>query len=174
MRKPIVLAVSLLIGAAANTAGAACPSGMPDAVSAAYTRTIQLELNIHGYDAGQPDGQPSLKTETAIGSYQQDAKLPVDGCISKGLVDHLQFVLPKVERARGSRAKPEVIEVQTLLSRRGYYVGAVDGVAGGQTRAALRRFELGAKIEVSNLIDRTLIDKIKSADPAVRGDKSGR
>jgi peptidoglycan hydrolase-like protein with peptidoglycan-binding domain len=157
-------------GARAETPPGTCGSGVPERIYAAYVRTAQLELNLHGYDAGRPDGHASLKTEAAVRDYQADAKLPVDGCVTKELLDHLQFVLPKVERPKSSRAKPLVIEAQTLLTRRGYYLGAVDGVEGSRTRDAVRRFQEAAKLPVTGIVDPSAVAGIKSADPQIRGD----
>jgi len=174
MKKSIgLLLTALLVLAAraqAETPPSACGAGVPDQIYTAYVRTAQTELNLHGYDAGPPNGDATPKTQAAVRSYQKDAKLPADGCVSKGLVDHLQFVLPKVEKARGSRAKPLVVEAQTLLTRRGYYIGAVDGVAGLRTREAVRRFQEDAKITATGAIDPALVDVIKSAAPTIRGD----
>ena len=174
MRKPIgVLFAALLVLAAkaqADPPAPACGSGVPDQIYAAYVRTAQTELNLHGYDAGPPNGDATLKTQAAVRDYQKDAKLPIDGCVSKGLVDHLQFVLPRIEKARGARAKPVVVEAQTLLTRRGYYIGAVDGVAGSRTREAVRRFQEDAKLTATGAIDQALVDAIKSAAPTIRGD----
>jgi peptidoglycan hydrolase-like protein with peptidoglycan-binding domain len=173
MRKSTaVLLAGLFFGAAAQaqTQPAPCGFGMPDNIYKAYVRTAQLELNLHGYDAGMPDGNATAKTEQAVRDYQRDAKLAEDGCVTKGLVDHLQFVLPKVEKPLGPRSKPLVVEAQTLLSRRGYYIGAVDGVDGGRTRAAARRFLADAKASGSGAVDQALVDSLKSADPAIRGD----
>ena len=174
MRKLIgVLLTALLVFATkaqAEMPTSTCSSGVPDQIYAAYVRTAQTELNLHGYDAGPPNGDATLKTQAAVRDYQKDAKLPVDGCVSKGLVDHLQLVLPKVEKARGTRSKPLVVEAQTLLTRRGYYIGAVDGVAGLRTREAVRRFQEDAKMTATGAIDQPLVDAIKAADPAIRGD----
>lgn len=166
----VAMLVLVPLAARGETQPAACGAGVPEQIYAAYVRTAQTELNLHGYDAGRPDGQASLKTEAAVRDYQRDARLPVDGCVSKGLVDHLQFVLPRVEKARGARATPLVIEAQTLLTRRGYYIGAVDGIEGTRTREAVRRFHEGAKLKTTGTIDQSLVDAIKSADPAIRGD----
>jgi peptidoglycan hydrolase-like protein with peptidoglycan-binding domain len=156
--------------AQAGTAPHGCGGGVPEQIQAAYVRTAQTELNINGYDAGRPDGQASLKTQAAVRDYQRDAQLPVDGCVTKLLLDHLQFVLPKVEKARSARAKPAVLEAQTLLTRRGYYLGPVDGVAGSRTRDAARRFQEAAKLPVTGMADQALVDALKSADPLIRGD----
>lgn len=174
MRKTIRLGLAAILASIATAAYAQpqnpCAAGVPDQIYVAYVRTAQLELNLHGYDAGRPDGEASLKTQAAVRAYQKDAHLPADGCVSKGLVDHLQFVLPRVEKARGTRAKPLVAEAQTLLTRRGYYIGAVDGIDGARTREALRHFQEDAKLTPTGSIDRSAVDAIKSADPAIRGD----
>jgi len=176
MRKRVAIVVAaaalLLAGAArAETAPAPCGAGVPDQIFSAYVRTAQRELNLHGYDAGVPDGRLTPKTEAAVRAYQRDARLTADGCVTKNLLDHLQFVLPRVEKARSGRAQPEVIEAQTLLTRRGYYLGAVDGIEGARTRAAVRRFQADANLPVTGRLDPALIDAIKSADPRIRGDK---
>ncbi|MGB8275170.1 MAG: peptidoglycan-binding domain-containing protein [Alphaproteobacteria bacterium] len=150
---------------------ASCPVDMGAKAYKAYVAGVQEELNIHGYDPGRPDGDMSLRTETAIRQYQRDAGLPADGCVTKQLLDHLHFVLPKVERPRSKAASPTVIEVQTLLTRRGYYLGSVDGVPGARTRNAIARFALDANITATGNIDQALVDQIQSADPSVRGDK---
>jgi peptidoglycan hydrolase-like protein with peptidoglycan-binding domain len=138
---------------------------------AAYVAGTQEELNVHGYDAGIPDGVLTAKTEAAIRQYQRDAGLPVDGCATKALLDHMKFVLPKVERPRREDAEPIVVEIQTLLTRRGYYLGPVDGIPGRRTQAAAARFAEHAGIATSGAIDRELAEQIKSADPGVRGDR---
>lgn len=154
---------------------AECPGeAVPPGTLAAYVRGIQQELAVHGYDAGPDDGVPGAKTRAAIRQYQRDAGLAVDGCASRELLDHLNFILPKVNRPRSANADPLVIEAQTLLTRRGYYLGPVDGMAGLRTRAAVRRFQGDARLVVDGVIDRALVDQIKVANPELRGDAGGR
>ena len=148
-----------------------CPSDVGPHMYAAYVAGTQEELNVHGYDAGMPDGVVTAKTEAAIRQYQRDAGLPADGCVTKALLDHMKFVLPKVERPRREDAEPIIVEVQTLLTRRGYYLGPVDGIAGRRTEAAAARFAQDAGLATSGAIDRELVEQIKSADPGVRGDR---
>lgn len=140
------------------------------ATLAAYIKGIQQELAVHGYDAGPQDGVPGPKTRRAIREYQRDAGLGVDGCASRELLDHLNFILPKVNRPRSLNADPLVIEAQTLLTRRSYHLGPVDGIAGYRTRAAVRRFQEDAGLAVDGGIDRALVDQITVANPALRGD----
>jgi peptidoglycan hydrolase-like protein with peptidoglycan-binding domain len=57
---------------------------------------LQWQLAVHGYDPGAADGSVGPRTQTAIGQYQQDAGLPVDGQPSPELLDHLQYTDPPV------------------------------------------------------------------------------
>lgn len=171
LRFPLMAVLGLWLAWPAAAHADSCPGGVPDEIYTAYVRTAQLELDMHGYDAGTPDGHMTPKTEAAVRDYQTDAKLPIGGCVTKTLLDHLQFVLPRVEKAPGT-GNPQVLEVQKLLTRRGYYMGAVDGKGGSRTRAAMRQFQQDAKLPFTNVIDQSLIDSIKAADPGIRGDKA--
>ncbi len=149
-----------------------CPGeAVAPGMLASYAKGIQRELAIHGYDAGKPDGALGPRTRRAIRRYQRDAHLPADGCAGQQLLDHLNFVLPKVTKPRSAKANPFVIEAQTLLTRRGYHLGPVDGIAGYKTRAAVRRFQEDARLRVDGVADRALVDAINAADPGVRGDR---
>ena len=57
---------------------------------------LQWQLAVHGYDPGASDGNVGPPTQTAIGQYQADAGLPVDGQPSTELLDHLQYTDPPV------------------------------------------------------------------------------
>jgi peptidoglycan hydrolase-like protein with peptidoglycan-binding domain len=57
---------------------------------------LQWQLAVHGYDPGASDGTVGPRTRTAIGQYQADAGLPVDGRPSPELLDHLQYTDPPV------------------------------------------------------------------------------
>ena len=52
---------------------------------------IQTRLNDLGYDAGVPDGVMGPKTQAAIGSFQADRGLPVDGLPSASILDRAKL-----------------------------------------------------------------------------------
>lgn len=52
--------------------------------------TLQTLLNEQGFDAGEPDGFPGLKTQAAIRAYQLKQQLPADGYAGPGLLKSLQ------------------------------------------------------------------------------------
>jgi peptidoglycan hydrolase-like protein with peptidoglycan-binding domain len=68
---------------------------MPGQSGLAYAASIQEELNIRGYNAGPVDGIVGSKTRRAIRHYQKDYGLPVDGCATRELLEHLKFVAPR-------------------------------------------------------------------------------
>lgn len=89
--------VVLAVMTAPALAASGCDTrGMPPQMYAAYVTDAQQQLNEHGFSAGTPDGKPGPRTRAAIRAYQKKAGLPVDGCVSKDLVDHLHFAQPKV------------------------------------------------------------------------------
>ncbi|MBP2311130.1 peptidoglycan-binding domain-containing protein [Azospirillum soli] len=92
-----ILAVILALTAFSAPAFAACPSdSMPSDMQRAYVEGIQAALAEHGFRPGKADGKMGPNTRSAIRAYQKAAKLPVDGCASKELLDHLNFAQPKV------------------------------------------------------------------------------
>lgn len=56
-----------------------------------FEQMLQLQqvLNGKGFDAGEPDGLPGLKTQNAIREYQQSMQLPADGYASPSLYTRL-------------------------------------------------------------------------------------
>ncbi|MBP2302328.1 peptidoglycan-binding domain-containing protein [Azospirillum picis] len=90
-----VLCGTILLAAAPSFA--ACDSdNLPQEMLQAYVTGTQEALNEHGFRAGSVDGRMGPQTRSAIRSYQKAAKLPVDGCVSQQLLDHLNFSQPKV------------------------------------------------------------------------------
>lgn len=143
---------------------------MPPVMREAYIRGIQEELTGHGYDPGPIDGTLGPRTKRAIHEYQRDAGLPVDGRATKELLDHLKFALPKVYKGEQGPAYDQdlVIAIQEELSDRGYYLGAMDGIPGPQTRAAVRLFQEEAGLPVTGVVDERLLGELRAADPEIR------
>lgn len=76
-----------LVGQQPVLAGEAAEKG---ALSFAQMQHLQSMLNQLGFDAGEPDGLPGLKTQAAVRQYQLSQNLPADGYASPGLYDLLQ------------------------------------------------------------------------------------
>jgi len=148
--------VMLLVLTAGSPAWSACQTTQTPIVEG-----IQRELAVNGFDPGGIDGRFGPKTSDAIRAYQRAAKLPVTGCPSQELLDHVSFHLPKVySRARPASPTPEV-EVQEGLTMRGFYVGAVDGRIGARTRDAIRQYQREANLPVDGQVTPELAQRLR-------------
>lgn len=104
---------------------------------------LQVALRAHGLYLAQIDGVAGPKTAAAVHAFQRLRHLPV------GIAD------ARTRRALGPLGRPlfgartirrgdfgwDVAVLQFLLTRRGVYSGALDGYMGGETVAALRRYQ---------------------------------
>jgi peptidoglycan hydrolase-like protein with peptidoglycan-binding domain len=146
---------------------------------------LQWQLALHGYDPGPADGNPGPRTTAAIRHYQADAGLPVDGAPTQAVLDHLQYTVPAVRNAaapvpalrRAVVVQPVmpgpldsldpglrriyVVGIQEELKVRGYNPGPVDGVAGGRTREAIRRYQAAAGLPVDGQPSPELLNHLK-------------
>jgi membrane-bound lytic murein transglycosylase B len=60
------------------------------ALSFQQMKTLQIELNAHGFDVGEPDGFPGVKTQEAVRVFQLANRLPADGYASPNLFNYLK------------------------------------------------------------------------------------
>ena len=148
---------------------------MPPEMRQAYIRGIQEELAAHGYDPGPADGLLGPKTRKAIGKYQRDAGLAVDGVASKELLDHLKFAQPRVTAKPDPEPDPLVLEVQTRLQALGYHRGELDGRMGAATREAIRAYRYDTGLPISGAIDGPLLASLRpeAAEQAEETDEAG-
>lgn len=89
----------------------------------------------------------------------------------------LSFVLAAVGRAQdptgaaanaeATPATPSVLEAQVELHRRGFSCGAIDGVFGPQTAAALRAFQRGSGIAETGSLDSPTVERLRPAAAAL-------
>ena len=144
----------------------------------------------------------ALATGTIVynAAFAQDARHAAPWFEEASAVASGEDVPPETRRA--ARADPVVFGLQSELMELGFYEGAIDGVSGARTRAAIRAYEetnglvvsgkvtgaLLARIRVANVRDlpRPLIDARREVatgsidegtkvDPAsARGDRIGR
>jgi len=109
---------------------------------------LQTQLRNLGFYQGTIDGDFGAGTEAAVIQFQQSQNLTPDGVAgpqTAAALDRLASSLPNPNTPnvptgstppRGDRFS--VLELQRRLRDRGFYQGAVDGVAGAQTRNAIR------------------------------------
>lgn len=151
-----------LIPATAVAAMETTVDEMSRAMGRAYVAGIQRELIRNGYEPGPADGVEGPRTRAAIRAWQRDAGLRQTGRASRELLESLRLAAPPA--AAGG---PPVADVQHLLAARGYYNGAVDGIAGQRTRAAIRRFQRDAGLPVTGVADQGLLRALETALPGV-------
>jgi peptidoglycan hydrolase-like protein with peptidoglycan-binding domain len=153
-------------GAPSSTLLANLRIGTGTAAPAALTRAqiaqLQAELSERGYDPGPLDGIVGPKVRTAIRTYQTDARLPVTGEATVGLLAHMQGAADEadaddpddvVDADPWDESDPQfdqaMARFEAELQRRLYYVGEVDGEVDDQTRAAIRAYERDAGLPVT-------------------------
>ncbi len=118
-------------------------------------RVAQTALSRAGYDPGPIDGVFGAQTERAVIQFQRVLGLTQDGIIGPATWAYLEpFALepnPEVLR-RGSRGEM-VRALQTALKASGNDPGAIDGVFGTRTEAALKAFQQKAGIPQTGVAD---------------------
>jgi peptidoglycan hydrolase-like protein with peptidoglycan-binding domain len=113
---------------------------------------VQSLLSKNGFDPGAIDGVAGASTKNAIIRAQQALGLTPDGVAGSRTIAALENALDKPTTQPIAKADPTntasqaeanlpssstVMNLQKLLADRGFYNGAVDGVMGNQTRAAI-------------------------------------
>lgn len=106
----------------------------------AYVVMLQNRLLELGYMASAADGQFGAMTETAVIAFQE-----ANGLTPTGIADDsTQSLLYSSSAQRAPEQvlqDSEVLRVQQALSRWGFMVGSVDGVAGDATSSAVSEFK---------------------------------
>jgi membrane-bound lytic murein transglycosylase B len=60
------------------------------ALSFLQMKELQIELNANGYDAGEPDGFPGMRTQEAVRAFQLAKHIPADGYASPNLFNYFK------------------------------------------------------------------------------------
>ncbi|MEP0879382.1 peptidoglycan-binding protein [Funiculus sociatus GB2-M2] len=118
---------------------------------------VQLLLRVKGFYSGQIDGVYGPRTYSSIITFQRSRNLPATGITEaqtwESLIDASNRIAPAPATnlsqyslndvpvlAIGSQGQA-VRDVQAFLKSRGYYTGAVDGIYGRSTSAAVESFQ---------------------------------
>ena len=124
----------------------------------ATVRRVQRTLNNRGFHAGPSNGVMTPRTRAALEEFQKSENLEVNGTLNSRTLAALGVA---EESASVGSSRPLVLSysngtiraVQHELQRRGYRLGAADGVLGGATRAALRDFQRAQDLSVNGRPD---------------------
>ena len=139
-------------GAAADSAAAA--AAQPTVYSGSRgesVKTLQEKLNAKGFNAGSVDGIFGKNTRAAVMAFQKANGLAADGIVGKltwAKLYDTTAALPAASTTagtqpmvyRGSRGDA-VRRLQELLNKKGFDCGAVDGIFGSKTYAAVMAFQ---------------------------------
>jgi len=60
------------------------------ALSFLQMKALQIQLNAKGYDTGEPDGFPGIRTQEAVRAFQVAHRLPADGYASPNIFNYLK------------------------------------------------------------------------------------
>ena len=141
MRAPLLLLALIL--AQTSIPALAQQTMVPDAMALA----VQEGLASLGYNPGPTDGKPGPATKAAIEAFQRDHQMPVDGLVTRGLVEQVERSAvaagdsPETILARDNMLRSYARAIQDKLTELGYDPGPSDGTIGPQTRAAIRAYE---------------------------------
>ena len=122
----------------------ASPVSAPSAlVPSSSVMNLQKLLVDRGFYNGAVDGIMGNQTRAAIVAAQKAYNLTPDGVAGSQTLAALEAdantaaVTPISATTTTTTKSAEVANLQELLSRRGFYNGAIDGIMGNQTRAAI-------------------------------------
>ena len=122
-------------------------------------KILQEKLNAKGYSSGNVDGIFGTKTRAAVISFQKANGLGVDGIVGKltwaKLYDAapVSVVAPAAQPMLRSGSRGEAVrKLQELLNARGYDCGAVDGIFGVKTRAAVIAFQKANGLSADGIV----------------------
>ena len=124
---------------------------------------IQIALRSLGLYDGPIDGEIGPQTRTALAAAQQKAHLPVTGVIDT-----------RTREALGRLGRPllghrtiqpgdfglDVSVLQFLLTRAGYYHGALDGYAGERLEIAILSFQRHARLSIDGQAGRQTLTRL--------------
>ena len=124
-------------------------------------KILQEKLNAKGYSSGNVDGIFGTKTRAAVISFQKATGLGVDGIVGKLTWAKLYDAAPVSVVAPAMTAQPmlrsgsrgdAVRKLQELLNARGHNCGAVDGIFGVKTRAAVIAFQKANGLSADGIV----------------------
>lgn len=119
------------------------------------------------------DGYFGSATQASVKAFQNYKKLPVTGVVDAATASALGFSAPAAPSApsapkasgngalaRGSRGA-SVTNLQQLLSKAGFSVGAIDGIYGPQTQAAVQKFQQANGLSATGTADAATVQALQ-------------
>lgn len=127
-------------------------------------RAVQRELNLRGYDVGEPDGRRGLVTQAGIMAFEHDRGLPLTGEATEALLKEILLggsqPRGKHSSERSATAEQVIRKVQGQLAGLGYQAGKPTGRIDDDTVRAIREFESDQRLPETGRISGQLVAKL--------------
>jgi len=176
---PTLLSMAIAPVAAAEIAQAPIRPTLRLGSTGSAVSEIQAMLILLGYLEAPVDGRYQEPTEEAVKTFQADVGLTDDGIVGPATWEKLlpnpstEFTPPAVPETPVAEATPDeteedapielpilrkgmtgpaVTRVQETLSARGFYNGAIDGIFGPGTEAAVKAFQSSAQLAADGVV----------------------
>ncbi len=129
-------------------------------------RAIQNNLKAAGYEPGRVDGEANMITRAAILAFEYDHGLPLQGEVSRSVLEQLVFASAGQVNERGSsriigeRAAKIMQMVHRELRRLGYDPGSEDVLTGEAGKRAIRDFEIDQNLPATGRVSGRLVARL--------------
>jgi peptidoglycan hydrolase-like protein with peptidoglycan-binding domain len=181
MRYPVILAAGALAGATCTLPAAAQTMPPPLAyvqpLPPLSVQEVQNRLRQAGAYNGNIDGLWGSDSQAALERFQQSHQLQVTGQLNQataatlGLDPGSLLVVPAAAVPTippSDQLRPASVQaIQARLRSLGFYNGAVDGVWGGSTQAAIERFQQGRGLQPNGQLNPATITALGLAPDVV-------
>jgi len=157
------ITLSLTSRAASEASPSASPSTSASTPGPSIdVATAQQRLKDDGYYSGTVDGVLGPNTLAALRSYQRDHRLSVTGRLDSPTVRSLLSETTTASAPTPPSPRMDIRTAQRELKDRGFYSGAIDGVIGTATQAALRAYQRDRGLTVTGRLDPPTVRSLSS------------
>lgn len=159
----VLIALVVSAGAIAQDAKVRFDSG----TAGPSLRAISGKLAALGFYRGASTEAFSPALGRAIKAYRDAAGLPAGDYADQELLNRLQFgaTVAPIDPKLAGRARPELREAQRKLTMLGFYDGAIDGVEGPRTHAAVAAYQGKNGLAVTGRLTPELMTQLAAAKP---------
>ena len=142
------------------------------AVRSAVVR-LQVELNDAGFSAGAADGKFGTKTQKALRAYQKANDLAETGEANAAtwtVINRNADGMKVTSALRKGSSGTQVIYLQRALIGMGYLNGTADGIYGGKTVEAVRRYQRANDLAADGTAGKKTLTSIKNLVVTIQSD----
>jgi peptidoglycan hydrolase-like protein with peptidoglycan-binding domain len=136
---------------------------------AAYTTTLQTELQQVGYYEDEIDGIYGPQTVEAVKRLQADSGLRETGFVDRATAQALDDLLAELGEQAAAAEMTHTAAVQTVLTLTGHWTGPIDGQWTDELTAALQAFQTELGVEPTGEVDAATLAAFEQALAALEG-----